>query len=50
MKNKRHEAIIDIVQNNEIFTDTPKHEDIEMIMEKIISFDKFLDWIKIEER
>lgn len=39
-----------VYQNNEIFTDVPKHEDIEMIMEKIISFDKFLDWIKIEER
>ena len=39
-----------VYQNNEIFTDIPKHEDIEMIMEKIISFDKFLDWIKIEER
>lgn len=39
-----------IYQNNEIFTDIPKPEEINEIMEKIVSFDKFLDWIKIEER
>ena len=39
-----------VYQNNEIFTDIPKPEDINLIMEKIISFDKLIDWIKIEER
>lgn len=39
-----------IYQNDEIFKDIPKPEDINDIMEKIISFDKLIDWIKIEER
>ena len=39
-----------IYQNDEIFKDIPKPEDINEIMEKIISFDKLIDWIKIEER
>jgi len=39
-----------VYQNNEIFTDIPLPEDIKQIMDKIISFDKFVDWIKIEER
>ena len=39
-----------VYQNNEIIVDVPKPEDISEIMDKIISFDKFLDWIKIEER
>lgn len=39
-----------VYQNNEIFTDIPRPEDINLIMEKIISFDKLIDWIKIEER